>query len=283
MGARPPFERRVVTGMALKVAQARKRRLHHAQTWDGITDEEILERDGWRCQIPDCGRRPIRKDVKYPHPRSKSIDHIIPLAHGGDDTAVNKRAAHLGCNLARGDKMGDEQVALFGSLREPPLATMTAGERAVMFQKRKHFCACGAVPVKNRKLCQRCLDQREAEAEVRRAERAERAPSTPIDYYTCRYCGKLGVVRASALSGRGRREVCDARECQLARLTVNNMIARKGIPREQADAIVTDYRAEGDHRQWRWSPTINAIGHDGGQGDPDPTGFANDPARWSRT
>ena len=92
------------TGRRLRtrdLAKARARRLRHAQTWDGITDEEILERDGWRCQIPGCKRRPIRKDLKYPHLRSKSVDHIVPLSHGGDDTAENKRAAHLGCNMAR--------------------------------------------------------------------------------------------------------------------------------------------------------------------------------------
>ena len=98
--------------------KSRTRRLRHAESWDGITDEEILERDGWRCQIPGCKRRPIRKDLKYPHPRSKSVDHIIPLSLGGDDTAVNKRAAHLGCNMARSNKMGFEQIGLFGVIRE---------------------------------------------------------------------------------------------------------------------------------------------------------------------
>jgi hypothetical protein len=124
-GARPPYDCQS-TKMARQVAVARAKRLRHAETWDGITDEEILERDGWRCQIPGCKRRPIRKDVKYPHSRSKSVDHIVPLSFGGDDTAENKRAAHLGCNLARGNKAGLEQVALFGGVREPPLVTRTA-------------------------------------------------------------------------------------------------------------------------------------------------------------
>src|SRR5258708_862923 len=121
--------------------QSRARQLRHAQTWDGISDEEILERDGWRCQIPGCKRRPIRKDAAYPHPRSPSVDHIIPLSLGGDDTAVNKRAAHLVCNVARGNRVGVEQLPLFGVVREPPLATVTAGERAAMFQRpeRKHL------------------------------------------------------------------------------------------------------------------------------------------------
>ena len=157
-GARPPYVKGAAARATRSLAQARARRLHHAQTWDGITDEEILERDGWRCGI--C-RKVIGKKFKYPHPRSKSIDHIVPLSHGGDDTAENKRAAHLGCNVARGNEMGEEQVALFGSVREPPLATITAGERAVMFQRKQRLCGCGAEPLKNRKFCQRCLDQRE--------------------------------------------------------------------------------------------------------------------------
>jgi len=71
-------------------------------------------------------------------------------------------------------------------------------------------------------------------------------PVTAITYYTCRYCGKLGVTNANRTQ---QREVCPARECQLARLAANNLRLRKGMTREQADAAVTGYRAEGDHRQ----------------------------------
>ncbi len=174
-GARPPYERQVVTGMARKVAKARARRLRHAQTWDGITDEEILERDGWRCQIPGCKRRPIRKDLKYPHPRSKSIDHIVPLSHGGDDAAENKRAAHFGCNVARGNEMGDEQVALFGVIREPPLVTRTVNGATTKTRVRPVWlCACGnSKPRQNSPRCEACQKQRNADAEERRRALAE--------------------------------------------------------------------------------------------------------------
>lgn len=228
-GARPPYVKGAAAQETRALAQARARRLRHAQTWDGITDEEILERDGWRCQIPGCKRRPIRKDVKHPHPRSKSIDHVIPLSHGGDDTAVNKRAAHLGCNLARGNEMREEQVALFGVIREPPLATVTAGERAAMFQpKKRRLCACGTVPLKGSKFCQTCFDRRAAEIESRRAY-----PASPVCYYACRYCGELKVAHGQ---GRSRREVCPARPCQLARLMANNLRVRNGLSAEEADA-----------------------------------------------
>lgn len=71
----------------------------------------IAERDRWRCGI--C-RRPIRRDLDYPHPRSLSIDHVIPLAEGGADTPANVRATHLTCNVARQARGGGEQLAMLG-------------------------------------------------------------------------------------------------------------------------------------------------------------------------
>lgn len=93
------------------LVKSRARRVRHAEGWDGVSDAEILERDRWRCGI--C-RKVIGKSFKYPHPRSKSIDHIVPLSQGGDDTAANKRAAHFGCNLSRGNRGGGEQLAMIG-------------------------------------------------------------------------------------------------------------------------------------------------------------------------
>jgi HNH endonuclease len=111
-GARPPYTR-VQDGDYGTARNARKRRRLRvrAETWDGVSDAQILERDGWRCGI--CRTR-IGKSFKHPHPRSASIDHIIPLSMGGDDTAANKRAAHLACNCGRRNWAGWEQVALIG-------------------------------------------------------------------------------------------------------------------------------------------------------------------------
>jgi hypothetical protein len=249
-GHRPPYTRVAADDYpgrerTRKLAQSRARRLRHAQTWDGILDEEILDRDGWRCQIPGCKRRPIRKDLKYPHLRSKSIDHIVPLSLGGDDTAVNKRAAHFGCNVSRGNQMEAEQLPLFGSIREPPLATMTAGERAVAFQRRPRLCDCGAKPVKGSKFCQGCLDRRHDEAEDRRMT----VPAWRVHYYTCRYCGHLKV----AISTGQRREVCPERLCQLARLSANNLRIRNGLTAEDANAQVAALVRAGTYQPGRWA------------------------------
>lgn len=110
-GARPPYVRDVVAGMPRKTKLSRIRRQRHAETWDGVTDAEILERDRWRCGI--C-RKVIGKKFRWPHPRSASVDHVIPLSQGGDDTAANKRAAHLACNCGRVNRGGGEQLAMIG-------------------------------------------------------------------------------------------------------------------------------------------------------------------------
>lgn len=95
--------------VARAIAGSRRRRLLVKGTWDGITDQEILERDHWMCWL--CKRR-IGKTYNYPHPRSASIDHVLPISLGGDDTAFNKKAAHLGCNTARGNGRPGEQMPL---------------------------------------------------------------------------------------------------------------------------------------------------------------------------
>jgi hypothetical protein len=97
-----------------KRQHARARHRNRQLTGDGVTDEQILERDRWTCRMDTCiyGSRRINPKRKYPDQRSASIDHIVPLALGGDDTAFNKRAAHLGCNMARGIGRPGEQMTL---------------------------------------------------------------------------------------------------------------------------------------------------------------------------
>lgn len=49
-----------------------------------------------------------------PHPKAPTIDHVVPLAEGGADTAANVRLAHFICNSMRGNRGGGEQLALIG-------------------------------------------------------------------------------------------------------------------------------------------------------------------------
>ena len=81
---------------------------------DDIYINVVGDRDGWRCGIPGCRRRPIDPTKPWPHPLSPSIDHIEPLSRGGLHVYANVRIAHLACNTARGNSIDNEQLALFG-------------------------------------------------------------------------------------------------------------------------------------------------------------------------
>ncbi len=90
---------------AAQLRRARKRGVEAER----FTSAEIAERDGWRCGI--CGKR-IGRTIKWPNPRSLSLDHIVPLSAGGDHTKVNVQAAHLICNQRK--YVGGAQLRLLG-------------------------------------------------------------------------------------------------------------------------------------------------------------------------
>lgn len=55
----------------------------------------------WTGVCGICGL-PMDREVRWPDPMSKSIDHIIPLSKGGSHTQENLAWAHLGCNVRKG-------------------------------------------------------------------------------------------------------------------------------------------------------------------------------------
>lgn len=61
---------------------------------------KVLERDGFRCGL--CGRG-IDPKLPHPHPMSASLDHVIPVSRGGGHTVKNLQAAHLKCNMQKGN------------------------------------------------------------------------------------------------------------------------------------------------------------------------------------
>lgn len=74
----------------------------------------LVERDGDRCAI--CHRRVdiTLKSGTRGSRRGPSVDHIIPRSKGGSDDPVNLRLTHWGCNQKRGNRGGNEQLALVG-------------------------------------------------------------------------------------------------------------------------------------------------------------------------
>jgi hypothetical protein len=67
-----------------------------------VSKLEIYARDGWLCGF--CGD-PVDRGVEWPHPRSASLDHVVPLALGGEHSPSNVRLAHLSCNVSHGARI----------------------------------------------------------------------------------------------------------------------------------------------------------------------------------
>lgn len=72
--------------------QARRARKLNAPVIEHFSREGIYERDGGRCHI--CHRLVPRSDFH--------LDHLVPLAHGGDHAPRNLAVAHPLCNHKRG-------------------------------------------------------------------------------------------------------------------------------------------------------------------------------------
>lgn len=79
-------------------AHARRVRLESGAV-ERFAAVEVYERDGWVCGI--C-HESIDPELKWPEPRSASLDHVLPLAANGEHTRANTQAAHLICNIRKG-------------------------------------------------------------------------------------------------------------------------------------------------------------------------------------
>jgi len=93
--------------------QRGKNRIRPGARREVYTLEQIARRDRYYCQLCRPKRRVAMTKVA-PHPKAPTIDHVIPLAQGGDDTRDNVRLAHFLCNALRGDRGGGEQLRLMG-------------------------------------------------------------------------------------------------------------------------------------------------------------------------
>ena len=93
--------------------QAKNRRRRAAKRGgasEPYTLTQIARRDQSRCGL--CGGR-VHMVAKVPHPQAPTIDHIVPISEGGDDTRANVQLAHFRCNSVKGAR-GSQQLALIG-------------------------------------------------------------------------------------------------------------------------------------------------------------------------
>ena len=91
-----------------RVEDARRGSRHargYGTAWDKTRAELlplVYARDKGICQLR-C-KKPVSLAHKAPHPRSATLDHVIPKSKGGMDVMGNLRLACYGCNSARGNR-----------------------------------------------------------------------------------------------------------------------------------------------------------------------------------
>lgn len=90
----------------------RRRAQKMATQVERFTDKDIRMAHGDVCYL--CGDR-INFRLKFPHPKSRSVDHIIPLSRGGSHTLGNVAMTHYQCNQIKNAKAVDRmpQPTLF--------------------------------------------------------------------------------------------------------------------------------------------------------------------------
>lgn len=95
-----------------RAKQTRRARKRGALT-ERFNAVDIHERDGWRCHL--CGGM-TKKEATVPHPLAPVLDHVIPIARGGDHLRANVRCAHFICNSTKGASTTrrGEQLLLMG-------------------------------------------------------------------------------------------------------------------------------------------------------------------------
>jgi 5-methylcytosine-specific restriction endonuclease McrA len=93
--------RKVLDRLRSSEAKHRRRvRIANGQDFDAI---EIFDRDAWICKL--CGEPLDRMAASGRAPLAPTLDHVTPISRGGKHTRQNVQAAHLRCNLAKGDRI----------------------------------------------------------------------------------------------------------------------------------------------------------------------------------
>lgn len=91
----------------------RQRCKKYGTPYTKVSKQAVMERDGWGCQL--CGVALLRSfttivGTRTPHPRSPTIDHIVPLSFGPTSPGHvfdNCQAACWACNCERGTQDAD--------------------------------------------------------------------------------------------------------------------------------------------------------------------------------
>ena len=107
--SRGAYQNRPVSQLRPEADKARRKLFEH--------NKKIILATQSVCGI--CGQA-VDKALKYPHPLSPTVDHIIPCAKGGSDDIENLQLAHRKCNRDKSDKMPDGEPKIIETNRDLP-------------------------------------------------------------------------------------------------------------------------------------------------------------------
>jgi len=96
--------------MARSESESRRRTVI-ARGDNSIGWRSVGERDGWKCHL--CGKAVLTVAGTAKQPMGATVDHLIPIAHGGEHVWSNVGLAHRACNVSRGAR-GAAQLRLVG-------------------------------------------------------------------------------------------------------------------------------------------------------------------------
>lgn len=86
-----------------RVGRLNRRMRERGSFVESVDPFRVFERDGWRCQI--CHRPTPRRLRGSIEDMAPELDHIVPLAKGGEHSYRNTQCACRACNGAKGDKV----------------------------------------------------------------------------------------------------------------------------------------------------------------------------------
>lgn len=105
--------RKANNGKRFETSGSRHRCRKYGRIYDpSVTRDKLIERDNNTCQI--CGGKCDANDRRYGHfgPLTPTIDHITPLAKGGNHVWENVQLAHAVCNIIKNDNdLTDEVIS----------------------------------------------------------------------------------------------------------------------------------------------------------------------------
>lgn len=93
-----------------KRARNKRRALKAGVMHESFNPKEILERDGYICQL--CGEKTVPDCKNQYNPLYPNLDHIVPISKGGAHTRLNTQCLCRQCNYRKHNSGNEDQKRL---------------------------------------------------------------------------------------------------------------------------------------------------------------------------